>query len=74
MKLYELMNNTIIQGNVRLSVWDADEETTVKYFDCVDDLGLEKWVHEFEDLEIHYVFASPVDGFLHIELYSDEEA
>ena len=73
MKLYELMNNTIIEGNVRLSVWKDDEEAKVKYFEDVSDLGLNKWVHEFEDLEIHYIFASPVDGFLHIELYSDEE-
>ena len=71
MKLYDILNNVTIQGNVRVSIWDGDEEVNVRYFDHVDDLA---WEHSlpdaWEELEVRYMFAG-TDGFLHIELIKE---
>ena len=73
MTLFELMDNAIIQGDVRVSVWKGDDEVKVIEVKATDDLTLEKKVRKVEDLDIRYMFASPVDGMLHIELELPEE-
>lgn len=64
-----LIKNTTIQGDVRLSVWKDDEETSVEYFHNVDDMKTEP-CRLFAWLKVKYVFC-PGDGYLHIELDGD---
>ena len=71
MTLWDLTNGATLQGNIRLSVWKHDEEVKVVEIDQVDDLAYEKKAKRFEDYEVTYMFASPVDGYLHIELKSE---
>ena len=72
MTLYDLLHGhgVTIQGNVRLSVWEKDEETMVKEIRLTDDLEFEE-LDEYENREILFMFAV-YDGFLHIELSSYE--
>ena len=72
MTLRDMITNFTIQGNVRLSLWKDGEEVSVRYIDYADDLGTEKLPPKWKDKEVTYMFAG-VDGFLHIELSSDEE-
>lgn len=71
MLLGNLIRNTTVQGNVRLSVWKGNEETAVEYFHNVDDLANEP-CRLMAWLPIKYIFC-PGDGYLHIELDGDEK-
>ena len=73
MTLYDLLHGLgiTIQGNVRLSVWEDDEESMVKEIRQTLDLDNEN-LKEYENREITYMFAGD-DGFLHIELTSYEK-
>ena len=66
--LGDLFENVAVQGNVRISTWEDDHETVLKWFDEVEYVpahhrSLERWL----DAEVLYMFA-PGDGFLHIEI------
>lgn len=67
MTLGELSGAVFIQGKVRVSLWIDDEEVAVETYET-DDFTGELW----EDYTVHYMFASPVDGFLHIELICED--
>ena len=71
MTLKYLMNNICIQGNVRISVWDGDEEKTIKEFYGVGDLKTQELVG-FRNLYVKYIFLGG-DNMLHIELESKED-
>lgn len=66
--LEDLLDNVTVQGDVRVSTWENEEETVIGTFDGVEYLSannvlLKKW----RDAEVVYMFA-PGDGFLHIEI------
>ena len=67
MTLQDMLDNFTIQGFVHLSVWDGDEEVSVRYINCTDDLGAAKFPKMWKGYEVTYMFAG-TDGFLHIEL------
>ena len=86
MKLYELMDSIEIEGNIRLSVWNGDEEIASEEFRemhglCSHDLfkaghkltvdGDDTEVCEWEWYEVTHIFCS--FGFLNIELREREE-
>ena len=66
MTLYDLVNGTMVQGDVRISVWKDDEEIKVKEFTYVDDLSYNN-IDEFLDMTVSCIFCGG-DGYLHIEL------
>ena len=69
MTLYELANQTTIQGNVRVSKFDEDaNEIILVNAHGTDDLAYEI-PEEYEDLTVKYIFNGE-DG-IHIEV-SDE--
>ena len=71
MTLYELMNNTIIQGDVKIRVFNSDdEEIAMKRFYSVDDLSVEDVSEAWEDLEVRYIYYA--DRCITIELYTKE--
>lgn len=87
MNLYDLMDSTTIQGDVRLSLFNDGEEIAVAEFKCCDGLcshdlyqfgntftvdGDDVEVSEWEWCEVKYLFC-PGDGFLHIEVEVDDE-
>lgn len=66
--LEDLLDNVTVQGDVRVSAWENEEETVIGTFDAVEYLSannvlLKKW----RDAEVLYMF-TPGDGFLHIEV------
>lgn len=66
MKLKALLKETCIQGDVRISIWNEDEEVEVREIlghECLTDSD----IRGFQNLNVKYVFASR-DGMLHIEL------
>lgn len=64
-----LIKNTTVQGDVRLSVWKDGEETCVEYFRHVQDMKSEPCgLYKYNPVK--YIFC-PGDGFLHIELGGD---
>ncbi len=70
MTLYELANQTTIQGDVRVSKFDEDaNEMILINLNDTDDLAGEL-PEEYEDLTVKYIFNGE-DG-IHIEV-SDEE-
>lgn len=73
MTLYELMNNTTIQGDVKIRVFSEEnyEEIGMKLFKGVDDLSVEDVPEEWEDLEVRYIYYA--DNCINIELYIKEE-
>ena len=74
MTLYELMNNTTIQGDVKIRVFKDDgnyDEVAMKRFGCVDDLSYEEIPEEWEDLEVRYLYYA--DNCITIELYIKED-
>ena len=68
MTLKELTSETRIQGNVRLSAWNDDEEIFVKEYENTD--GWKCDLTRYNEWEVNYMFC-PGDGFLHIELIPD---
>lgn len=68
MTLYELVNDVEVQGAVRVSEWDGDEETILFETDCTDDFGPGDLDEAWEDREVGYLFC--IDNVLHIELNS----
>ena len=73
MTLYELVNNTAIQGNVTIIPTDKDgKELSHFHVDCTDDLAYAGWDDEWEDWEVGYIF---VDRYynLVIEIREKEE-
>lgn len=73
MTLYELMNNTTIQGNVDIVYYVDGEETDSRVFRHVEDLAssIADLPEGWEDCEVKYMWASS-DGYLHIEIYEEE--
>lgn len=65
-----LIKNTAVQGNVRLSVWRDGDEQNVEYFRNVEDMKCEP-CRLYAWLPIKYIFC-PGDGWLHIELEAKE--
>lgn len=72
MTLYELMNNTTIQGDVKIRVFNSeDDEVATKRFYGVGDLSVEDIPEEWEDLEVRYIYYAC--NCINIELYIKEE-
>ena len=72
MTLEYLMNNTTIQGEIRVSRWAGGDEVEVKEFHYCDDLDYETDINEWRDHRVLFLFTAG-DGMLHIELEGDEE-
>lgn len=72
--LYDLMQNTTVQGDVRIRVFkdDSYDEIAMKLFRNVDDLNGEDIPPEWEDLEVRYIFVGG-DSILNIELYMEDD-
>ena len=73
MSLDELMNNTTIQGDVKIRVFNAEtgDELFMKLFTYVDDLACEVMPEEWEDLEVRYIYYA--DNCVNLELYKEED-
>ena len=69
MTIYELVNDSTIQGNVRISTWKEDEEEVLLEIRNTDDLFTSDLEEEWEDAEVDYIFCGR-DGYLHIEVKS----
>ena len=70
MKLKELLKAVTIQGDVRISVWDDDDEIEVTEVLAKDHLTSSD-VRNFLNHDVKYVFAG-LDNMLHIELNLDK--
>ena len=66
MTLYELVNDIEVQGAVRISTWENDEERILMETERTDDLGPGDLDEAWEDMEVSYIFC--VDNVLHIEV------
>lgn len=66
MTLYELVNDIEVQGAVRISTWENDEERILLETDFTDDLGPGDLDEAWEDMDVGYIFC--VDNVLHIEV------
>lgn len=65
MTLDDLTCYLTVQGNVRISRWEDDEEKDIMTFEDMEDMmGADLGVHAGKT--IAYMFAAP-DGYLHIE-------
>ena len=69
MKLYELVQDVCLQGDIRISAWDesGEEETVLRTFDAVEYVLGNQIPKGWEDADVLYMFC-PGDGFLHIEV------
>lgn len=67
MRLYDLLNSIVLQGDIRISKWENDEEKILAVLENCDDLGAGNLDYDTEDLDALYMFA-PGDGYLHIEV------
>ena len=66
-----LRSHATLQGNIKLTMWDA--QGNVKYDDSVigtEDINLEG-LHLWDAFEIKYLFAA-ADGYLHIDFEWEE--
>lgn len=72
--LGDIVDNITIQGDVRISTWDHDgENETVLFQKNVGDyFCLPRFLRKYENREVLYMFC-PGDGYLHIEIESEEE-
>jgi len=70
MTLYELHNEVVVEGKIRISVWKNEEETEVVETD--DLAGAEKIRPALWDMDITNMFC-PGDNTLHIELDGNNE-
>lgn len=71
MKLYDLVASVILQGNIRLSMWEGDTEKILSTWDYCGELFCGELEEEWEDLEVDYIFC-PGDGWLHIEVREEK--
>lgn len=71
MTLYELANDVTIQGNVRVSTWEGNEEKVISTTENTDDFNIYDLDDKWEDAEVLYIFC-PGDGYLHIEIENVE--
>lgn len=74
MTLYELVNNTTIQGEINIVYFEGEQEKDSKALYCVEDLSMRLWhlPEGWEDLEVKYIFSDKY-GRLHIEICAEEE-
>ena len=61
-----MIKNTSVQGDIRISVWEDGEEKIVQYYRNVEDMKCEP-CRLFAYHRVKYIFAQG-DGVLHIEL------
>ena len=76
MTLYELVNNTTIQGNVFIQPFDTDgrelDGFSVKDTeDLSGSCGGKDWVDEWDEWEVNYIYVN-IHGILVIEIQEDE--
>lgn len=71
MTLYELVYQTKLCGDIRVSKWENDEEQVIATWTGTEELFSGDIEDEWMDFEVDYIFASP-DGFLHIEVKEDD--
>lgn len=75
MTLYELANNTTVQGNIDIVFFDGNgNEQDDRTFSYVEDLStyLNQLPEGWEDCEVRFIWPA-ADGWLHIEIYAEEE-
>ena len=72
MTLYDLVNDVTLQGNIRISSWNGDEEEVLLEVENHDDLFTGDLDESYEDREVTYMFC-PGDGYLHIEIESEDQ-
>lgn len=75
MTLYELANNTTVQGNIDIVLFDGNgNEQDDRAFSYVEDLStyLNQLPEGWEDCEVRFIWPA-ADGWLHIEIYAEEE-
>ena len=76
MTIYELVNDTTVQGAIRVSVFDDDEELILWKTDGTDDFSTGDADEWWEDLNVNYLFCDG-SGVLHIEVepsrYEEED-
>lgn len=73
MSLFELVNNTTIQGDVKIRVFNADgDEIDSKELHYMDDLSMPsvELPEEWEDMEVRYMYYAA--DFLNIEIYKED--
>ena len=70
--LYELVSDVTIQGNVRISYWENDEEQVIRTFDGVEYILNHQIPKRYRDADVIYMFC-PGDGYLHIEVESEDQ-
>lgn len=75
MTLYELMNNTTIQGDVCIQPFDVDGRELDSFFvKMTDDLafscGGDDWVVDWEEWKVSYIYVN-MSGVLVIEIQED---
>lgn len=71
MTLYELVYQTKLCGDIRVSKWENDEEQVIATWTETEELFSGDIEDEWMDFKVDYIFASP-DGFLHIEVKEDD--
>ena len=76
MTLYELINNTTIQGNVFIQPFDADgrelDGFSVKNTeDLAAACGGKDWIDEWDDWKVNYIYAN-IAGIIVIEIQEEE--
>lgn len=67
MTLIELTEDTTIQGNVRISYWDDDEEYVIYQIENTECLRLPAKLRKYRQRDVKYIFC-PGDNFIHIEI------
>lgn len=72
MNLYELVYTVILQGNIRISMWNGDDETILFQEEDVDYFRSSQVKDEWMDYRVTYMFC-PGDGYMHIEVTDDED-
>ena len=70
MKLYELVYSVTLQGYIRISTWENEEEKILGIWKNCEQLYSSEIKDEWLDMEVSYIFC-PGDGFLHIEVKND---
>lgn len=66
MTLYELVNDTEVQGAVRVSMWDGERENVLFETERTYSFGPGDLKDEWEDLNVEYLFCA--GDVLHIEV------
>ena len=75
MTLWDLTQNITLQGNIKVTRFDADLNTETRFFSEVEILGtrnedlLGHDLTDWEDLEVTYMFAN--NGWLEIEVTTE---